>query len=132
VQLLENREKKETKYPSNTDKDYTIFDALIETLNKQKGKPEQRNFLRHQITLTNLTVLFLTVAGSIILLWVGQLAWHDITMWNKDISLIFLGSRTGENISLGIGMTLIHYCLIGFALLLSNVVILIRKKRNRT
>jgi len=125
---MENRERKETKNPLNTNKDYTIFDALIETLNKQKGKPEQRNFLRHKITLTNLTVLFLTVAGSIILLWVGQLAWHDITVWSKDISLIFLGSRTGENISLGIGITLIHYYLIGLALLLSAVVLLIRKK----
>jgi hypothetical protein len=125
---MENRERKETKNPLNTNKDYTIFDALIETLNKQKGKPEQRNFLRHQITLTNLTVLFLIVAGSIILLWVGQLTWHDITVCSKNISLIFLGSRTGENISLGIGMTLIHYYLIGFALLLSAVVKLIRKK----
>jgi hypothetical protein len=128
VQLLTNRERKETKNPLNTNNDYTIFDALIETLNKQKRKPEQQNFLRHQITLTNLTVLFLTVAGSIILLWVGQLTWHDITVWSKDIGPTFFGSRTGENISLGIGITLIHYYLIGLALLLAAVVLFIRKK----
>ena len=125
---MKNSERKETKNPLNTNKDYTIFDTIIETLNKQKGNPERQNFLRHQITLTNLTDLFLTIAGSIILLWVGQLTWHDLTVWSKNIGLIFFGSRTGENISRGIGITLIHYYLIGLALLLSAVVMLIRKK----
>ncbi len=85
-------------------------------------------FLTYQITSTKLTILFLTFAGSSILLWVGWLTWYDITVWSKDIGQIFLGSRTDETIGLGRGIVLIHYCLIGVALLLSAMVLLIRKE----
>jgi hypothetical protein len=59
--------------------------------------------------------------GSIILVWVACLTWYDITILGKDVALIFFGSRTGEVISLGIGMHLIHYLLIGLALQLSGL-----------
>jgi len=65
--------------------------------------------------------LLLTASGSIILVWVGWLTWHDMTLRGKDIALIFLGSRTGEAISLGIDMKVIHYFLIGLALLFSGL-----------
>jgi len=58
----------------------------------------------------------LIALGSIILVWVACLTWYDITIWGKDTALIFFGSRTGEVISLGIGMQVIHYLLIGVAL----------------
>ena len=78
--------------------------------------------------LPNLAGLLLVAFGSITLVWVGQLTWHDITVWGKDITLVFFGSRTGENISLGIGMKVIHYFLIGLALLLSGLCVWVLPK----
>jgi hypothetical protein len=81
--------------------------------------------------LSNLASLFLTALGSILLAWVGWLTWFDITMWGKDIALIFFGSRTGEAISLGIGMKVLYYFLIGLALLLSGLLTFLRRRRNK-
>ena len=63
----------------------------------------------------------LIALGSIILVWVACLTWYDITIGGKDVALIFFGSRTGELISLGIGIQIIHYLLIGLALQLSGL-----------
>jgi len=76
--------------------------------------------------LPNIAGLFLTASGSIILTWVGWLTWYDMTSWGKDIALTFFGSRTGEAISLGIGMKVIHYFLIGLTLLLSGLLTFLR------
>lgn len=81
---------------------------------------------------TILVGLLLTVFGSITMAWVGQLIWHDIIVWGKDIVLIFFGSRTGENIGLGIGMKVIHYFLIGLALFLSGLVTFFVGRRSKT
>ena len=78
--------------------------------------------------LTNLPSFLLVSFGSIILAWVGYLTWYDMTWWSKDIALIFFGSRTGEALSLGIGMKVIHYFLIGLALLLSGLLTFLRKR----
>ena len=80
--------------------------------------------------LLKLAGLFLTAFGSIILAWVGWLTWYDMTRWGKDIALTFLGSRTGEAISLGIGMKVIYYFLIGLALLFSGLLTFLRRKRS--
>jgi len=85
----------------------------------------------HLSHLWNLAGLFLVAFGSIILAWIGWLTWYDMTSWGKDIALIFFGSRTGENISLGIGMKVIHYFLIGLALLLSGLVTLRLRRRSK-
>ena len=75
-------------------------------------------------------LVFLSLVGSaaLVLAWVGWLTWIDITVWNKDIGAIFFGSRTGEAISLGIGMTVIHYFSIGMLLLASGLVLFLRKR----
>ena len=75
-------------------------------------------------------IIFLSLVGSaaLVLAWVGWLTWIDITVWNKDISTIFFGSRTGEAISLGIGMTVIYYFSIGMLLLATGVVLFLRKR----
>jgi len=78
--------------------------------------------------LPSLAGLFLVAFGSITLAFVGWLTWYDMTTWSKDIALIFFGSRTGEHISLGIGMKVIHYFLIGLALLLPGLVTLLRRR----
>ena len=84
-------------------------------------------YIRRNLRPT-LTGLFLSVLGSAILAWVGWLTWYDVTVWGKDIPLIFFGSRTGELISLGIGMKVIYYCLIGLALLISGLGIFLRRR----
>jgi hypothetical protein len=69
---------------------------------------------------------FIAALGSFTLAWVGQLTWHDITVWGKDITRIFFSSRTAEYMfpSLGIDMRVIHYFLLGLTLLLGSVVLL--------
>ena len=71
---------------------------------------------------------FLVAFGSIILAWIGWLTWYDMTTFGKDIYLIFFGSRTGEAFSLGIGMKVIYWFLIGLALLLLGLLIRRRSK----
>ncbi len=85
-------------------------------------------------SFTNFVVALLVLIGSAILLWMAQITWHDITVWNKSISMIFFGSRTGENISQGIGLKVIHYLLISFGLLISSSLIFFysRLQRART
>ena len=69
--------------------------------------------------------------GSIILACVCWLIMYDITVWGKDLAFIFFSSRTGEVISLGIGMRVIHYFLLGLALFLPTIIILFFKKRTQ-
>lgn len=84
----------------------------------------------HSGRLSKVASLFLIAFGSTILAWVGWLTWYDKTM-GKGLGLIFFGSRAGETISLGIGMKVIYYFLIGLALLLSGSVILLRRRRRK-
>jgi hypothetical protein len=65
-------------------------------------------------------------SAALVLAWVGWLTWYDMSIWGKDIGTIFLGSRTGEAISLGIGMTLVYYFVIGLSLLAAGVVLILR------
>ena len=65
-------------------------------------------------------------AGLILLAWVSWLVWIDISYWVKDIGTIFFGSRTGEPISLGIGMTVFNYFLISMALIGTGGVFFLR------
>ncbi|MCW4016074.1 MAG: hypothetical protein NWF06_06875 [Candidatus Bathyarchaeota archaeon] len=75
-----------------------------------------------------LIILALFASGALVLAWVGLLTWTDISTWNKDIGAVFFGSRTGEAISLGIGMVVIHYFLIGVSLLGAGVVLFLRNR----
>lgn len=110
---------------------YTIFHALLETLMNQKEQEDSRQykFPTRQRMLVDLATLLLTVSGLITLIWVGLLTWNDITVWGKNITLVFFGSRTGENISLGIGMKVAHYFLVGSLFLFSGLVMFIQRRR---
>jgi hypothetical protein len=81
------------------------------------------SFIRQHIV-----VLSLFASAALILAWVGWLTWYDMSIWGKDIGTIFFGSRTGEGISLGIGMAVIHYFLIGLSLLAAGAVLFLRKR----
>ena len=73
-------------------------------------------------------VLSLVISAALVLAWVSWLTWIDVTEWGKDLGSIFFGSRVNEPISLGIGMTLIHYFLIGLSLLAAGVVLFLRNR----
>ncbi len=85
-----------------------------------------RGKLQPSRLLPNLACILLIVFGAITLAWVGWLTWVDITVWGKDIPLIFFGSRAGESISLGVGMKVIYYFLVGLTLLLSGALASLR------
>jgi DNA-directed RNA polymerase subunit RPC12/RpoP len=68
----------------------------------------------------NIVGSFLTASGLIILAWICCFTIYETTMLGKDVILIFFGSRIGEAVSLGIGIKIIHYFVIGAALFLSG------------
>ena len=78
------------------------------------------------LSLPTLNILTLFASAALVLGWVGFLTWNDISVWNKDIGTIFFGSRAGEAISLGIGMAVIHYLLIGVSLFAAGTVMFLR------
>ena len=87
------------------------------------------NFVR---SMPQILVLTLFASAALVLAWVGWITWIDISDWNKDIGTVFFGSRTGEAISLGIGMTIIHYFLIGASLLAAGLVLFLRNRISTT
>jgi len=78
--------------------------------------------------MPHIIVLSLVASAALIMAWIGWLTWIDMTQWSKDIGSIFFGSRANEAISLGIGMTVIHYFLIGMSLLAAGVVLFLRNR----
>ena len=78
--------------------------------------------------LSHLIALALVGAGLILMAWVGQLTWSDISTWGKDIGSVFLGSRAGEAISLGIGMTVLNYFLISLALIGAGAALFLKNR----
>ena len=78
--------------------------------------------------MPHIIVLSLVASAALIMAWIGWLTWTDMTQWSKDIGSIFFGSRANEAISLGIGMTVIHYFLISMSLLAAGVVLFLRNR----
>lgn len=69
--------------------------------------------------------------GLFLLAFFAWIVYYDITVWDKNISLILLGSRAGEAISLGINMRLIYYLIIGLTLISMGIILfLLPKYRN--
>jgi len=92
---------------------------------------ENNNSLLFKILSQNkLLVIIFLILGLAIFVWVFQLIWNDIANWNKELGLIFFGSRIGESISLGIGMRLVHYFFIGLTFLLIGLVLLVHNSRS--
>jgi len=92
---------------------------------QKESSISKTHFLR---SFPNLLTLALVIIATGILVGVGSIALLDITYWNKDIATIFLGPRTGEPITLGLGMILIHYLLIGITLLGAGMGLLFRNR----
>lgn len=83
------------------------------------------DFLR---SMPNLIIFSLFAVGALVLVWVGSLAITDITAWNKDVGTIFFGSRTGEAISLGMGMTLINYVYVSLVFFGAGTLLFVRNR----
>ena len=115
--------------PKLADPDYTIFDALLESMQKKELEKSARpSLLKQLVSPLNLASLSLMFVGSAASVWIANLIWFDISFWGKDIGLILFGSRIGEAISLGVGMQVIHYVLIGSVLLFSGLLMLFRNR----
>ena len=97
---------------------------------RQSEKSGVLKEIKKYFTIFNVVIVLFIVVGSIFLIQFGFVVWNDVTVWEKDFGSIFFGSRTGENISLGIGMKVIHYYLIGIPLLSLAVVLLFLKRWN--
>jgi hypothetical protein len=79
--------------------------------------------------LSRITVLLLAASGLTLVVLVGWITWYDMTVWGKDLYSVLFGSRAMELISLGIGVKVIYYLLIGLALLAVGSIIHIRSRQ---
>ena len=91
----------------------------------RKIHESNNSFLFRILSQNKLLVIIFLILGLATFVWVFQLIWKDIVVWNKDLGLIFFGSRVGESLSLGIGIKLIHYFFGGLTFLLIGLVILV-------
>ena len=79
--------------------------------------------------------LALCIIGALMLLIVIWKTWEDGVYSNPDIISAFSNSLfapTHSDISLGIGLQLIHYMILGFVLLIGGVVILVGRRERVT
>lgn len=116
---LNRRLKSRFKYPQNKQ-----WDRL-----PKKSQNSQLGLVR---LIPSLIILSLFASAVFILAWVGWLTWYDMTEWNNDIGSIFFGVRTGEAISLGIGMRIIYYFVMGMSLLALALFLFLRKRIGTT
>ena len=79
-------------------------------------------------SLPKVIALSLVASSILILVMVSYVIWNDISFWNKEIGSILFASRPNEPISLGIGMTIINYVLVGISLLIAGTVIFLRTR----
>jgi hypothetical protein len=122
---LEKRKKTEpVRHSSGNDKDFTIFDAVLESLiKKETQKGWFHRFLNQLRSPRNIITLSLIISGMSILIWTGEIVWTDISIYKKSLLTILFGARTGENISLGLDIKLIYYVTLGAFLLFLSVII---------
>ncbi|MCJ7714635.1 hypothetical protein MUO66_09305 [Candidatus Bathyarchaeota archaeon] len=83
--------------------------------------------LVHPTNLPKLIGLSLIISGALALVWIGMLTWYDMSAWHKDLGFVLFTYRTGQPISLVLGMKFIHYFMIGSALLLLGTLTYLKK-----
>jgi len=114
---------------SKDDRTIQVYYRILGTIEKVSRARAFKPTGRHLGYLLSGLGLVPAALGLITLAFVGWLTWYDITTWSKSLALIFFGSRTGEAISIGIGMRVIYYLLIGSALFLPGILMFFRKRR---
>ena len=122
--FLKHKKGRIIRHTSGNDKEFTIFDALLDSMiQKEKQESKFSRFLNHIRSPWNFVGLSLIFSGVSALIWIGEIIWTDIMFYGKDIGIILLGSRFGENISLGADMRLVFYIFIGLELLVLGLAI---------
>jgi hypothetical protein len=108
---------------------YQILKAELQLQAETAPSVTPRAITQRLARLPTLVSFTLIGSGSLILALITWIIWHDTTTWHKSLTEILFGSRTGEAISLGIGMKAIHYLVIGLALLTSGIIMFFHKRR---
>jgi hypothetical protein len=119
-----------------TEEGYSVLEQLETSVKTPAVEPSRGAVIspkgRVQLPVSTWAYALLGVLGLLPLGFVGWLLWYDTLVWSKDVSLILFGSRKGEVLSLGIGLTLIHYLIIGLFLLLSGLILFLRGRKTRS
>ena len=95
----------------------------------QKGKKILDSFIRPPI-IPRLFDLSLMLLGALIIVWITELIVFELVVYNKNLIFILFAYGTNTPLSLGIGMNVIYYLMIGLALLLSGALSYLQ--RNKT
>lgn len=88
------------------------------------------NLLKKFYHSSNLYTFLMTTIGSSFLAYTAWLVLSDVIFWQKDLVIIFFGSRMGEEISLGLGFTVMHYLIIGSISLFAGIFMYLRKRNS--
>lgn len=130
VQVVSKQRTQQSVMRQNTvNANYTIFDALLETMKKkEQQKAERQRLLKPLCQPLNMVASLSVAVGSVAAVWVANLVWLDMRFWGKDLALILFGSRVGEAISLGIGLQVFHYVVLAATFLLFGLFILFRSR----
>jgi len=81
--------------------------GLFEDVAEQKLH-SMTNF-KKSLTPINLAIITFLSIGLLFLCIVGFVIWNDVTVWQKDLTLILFENRTNQGIGLGLGLQLIYY-----------------------
>ena len=117
---------------SSQDGNIIIVTYKIENLEYTETPKEILTEIRtlfHSTHLQKLIGLSFIISGVLALVWIGMLTWYEVSVWQKDLGFVLFTYRTGEPISLGIGMKVIHYFVIGSALLLVGTLTYLQKAK---
>jgi hypothetical protein len=82
-----------------------------------KGPEETIKAIFSPLTVTRLLQLLLIFLGSILLIWITELTLYEVLLWEKDLMFV-LFDGSGQIISQDIGLSVIHYYIIGIVVLI--------------
>jgi hypothetical protein len=106
---------------------FLVFLGLITYF--KKGKNFIRTFFQ-PILFEKLFNLILILAGLLIIIWISDLIFYEILVWDNDLIYILFAYGQNEPIGLGIGMKVIHYLIIGLTMLISGTFSYFRLNKN--
>jgi len=96
----------------------------------QKGKSIIEGLTRPPL-FPRLVDLSLIVSGVFILVWISELMLYEMIVWHKSPIFILLAYGANVPISLGIGMKVIYYFVIGSALLSTGALASLLRNKNQ-
>jgi len=80
------------------------------------------SFISHPLFLNRISLIFM-IFGFLTLVWIGLITWMDLTVFGKNLGNVLFDYRPAEEaISLGIGMNVISYYMLGLALLFLGII----------